>query len=176
MNRIEVVAGTPDSHLRQRKELGWGGARCLRTIDEFGFSLIELMTVVAIVAILAAIAFPSYTRYITRTHRVAAEGCLSELSNYMERFYTTNLRYDADSTPAATAPSITGFDCQSTAQTGNDYKYQFKTGEPTRSTFVIEAIPLNAQATRDASCGTLSLDQTGLRKVSGTGALSDCWR
>lgn len=176
MNRIEVVAGTPDLHLRQRKELWRAPPRRPLTIDEFGFSLIELMTVVAIVAILAAIAFPSYTRYVTRTHRVAAEGCLSELSNYMERFYTTNLRYDVDSTPAAAAPSITGFDCQSTAQTGNDYQYRFKTGEPTRSTFVIEAVPLDPQATRDASCGTLSLDQAGKRTVSGTGALSDCWR
>ncbi|MGA0587744.1 type IV pilin protein [Dyella sp. KRB-257] len=139
-----------------------------------GFSLIELMIVVAIIAILAAIAFPSYTRYVTRTHRVAAEGCLSELGNYMERFYTTNLRYDQDS--SATAPSITGFDCEGAAQTGNDYTYQFKAGQPTRSTFVIEAVPQGAQATRDASCGTLSLDQAGTRTVSGTGALSDCWR
>jgi len=174
MNRIEVVAGTPNTHFRRCEDVRRRAGGRSRSIDEFGFSLIELMTVVAIVAILAAIAFPSYTRYITRTHRVAAEGCLSELSNYMERYYTTNLRYNQVS--STITPTITGFDCQSTAQTGNDYKYQFKTGEPTQSTFVIEAVPLNAQATRDATCGTLSLDQTGLRKVSGTGALSDCWR
>ena len=174
MNRIEIVDSTPDSHLRRCKELGRGAPHRLRAINEFGFSLIELMTVVAIVAILAAIAFPSYTRYITRTHRVAAEGCLSEMSNYMERFYTTNLSYNPSS-PAA-APSLAGFDCESDAQTGPYYKYQFATNEPTQSSFLIQAVPQGAQATRDASCGTLSLDQTGLRKVSGTGTLSDCWR
>ena len=139
-----------------------------------GFTLIELMIVVAVIAILAAIAIPSYTSYITRTHRVAAEGCLSEMSNYMERFYTSNLSYNPSS-PAA-APSLAGFDCESPAQTGQNYSYGFKTGEPTQSTFVIQAIPQNAQATRDASCGTLSIDQTGARMVSGTAAVSDCWR
>ncbi len=139
-----------------------------------GFSLIELMIVVVIVAILAAIAFPSYTRYITRTHRVAAEGCLSELGNYMERFYTTNLRYDLDSANAA--PSVTGFDCESSSQTGPFYKYRFAANEPTQSSFILQAIPQGAQATQDAKCGTLSLDQTGLRTVSGTGGVAECWR
>lgn len=176
MNRIEAVAATPGSQRQSCQEPRLHVAARPRSMRDVGFSLIELMIVVAIIAILAAIAFPSYTRYVTRTHRVAAEGCLSELSNYMERFYTTNLRYDKDNTAAAAAPSISGFDCESTAQTGNDYQYRFKSGEPTRSTFIIEAIPQGVQATRDASCGTLSLDQTGARTVSGTGALSDCWR
>src|SRR3546814_19429854 len=57
-----------------------------------GFTLIELMIVVAIVAILAAIAYPSYINHITKTRRAAGAGCALEAAKFMERFYTTNLR------------------------------------------------------------------------------------
>src|SRR3546814_2617218 len=61
-----------------------------------GFTLIELIIVVTIVAILALIAYPSYINSITRSKRAAATACLSSYATFMERFYTTNLRYDVD--------------------------------------------------------------------------------
>src|SRR5215469_15393153 len=64
-----------------------------RTGAAAGFTLIELMIVVGIIAVLVAIAYPSYQQHIIKTNRTAAEGCLSEYSNYMERYYTTNLTY-----------------------------------------------------------------------------------
>jgi len=143
-----------------------------------GFTLIELMIVVAIVAILAAIAYPSYITYITRTHRVAAESCLSEFSNWMERYYTSNLRYDKDpNTGTAVTATIpfTGMDCTAPGQTGDNYTYGFASGEPTQTTYKITATPKGAQANRDTKCGTLSIDQSGTRTVSGTGTLSECW-
>lgn len=140
-----------------------------------GFSLIELMIVVAIIAILAAIAYPAYTSYITKTHRVAAEGCLSEYASYMERYYTTNLRYDQDTeatpvaNPVTTTPPTLVLDCASTQQTGSNYTYSVT--NLAASTYTLKATPIGAQASRDTTCGTLTLDQAGTR----TPANSACW-
>lgn len=140
---------------------------------ERGVTLIELLIVVGIVAILAAIAIPSYSSYVTKTNRVAAEGCLSQYANYMERFYTTNLRYDQDSNTPPNANPFPQLDCASPQQTGANYAYQLPTGSLTPTAYVILAVPKNAQQTRDTKCATLSLDQTGSRTAS-TGA-TDCW-
>ena len=61
-----------------------------------GFTLIELMIVVAIIAILASVAYPSYQRYVTSTWRTAATACLSELSQGMARRYTVAMSYAGD--------------------------------------------------------------------------------
>jgi len=129
-----------------------------------GFTLLELMIVVAIIAILAAIAYPSYTSYITRTHRVAAEGCLSEYASYMERYYTTNLRYNNADGSVDDLPAL---DCASPQQTGSHYGYALSGVSAT--TYTLQATPTGA----DTQCGTLSLDQAGTRRAS-TGN-DQCW-
>lgn len=141
----------------------YGRAGCRRVMH--GFTLVELMIVVAIIAILASIAYPSYTSYITKTHRVAAEGCLSEYANYMEQYYTTNLSYKV-----ATWPVL---DCEGAAQTGGNYDYGFAPGSPSSTAYTVQAVPISAQLTRDTKCGTLQLNQTGARTAS-TGD-DECW-
>lgn len=138
-----------------------------------GFTLIELMVVVLIVAIIAAVAYPSYINSVTKTKRAAAEACLSEYANYMERYYTTNLRYDQDA--GGTANALPALDCASAQNTGENYVYSFPAGTPTQSTFSIQAVPQGAQASRDTLCGTLSIDQAGTRTVTGSGGLAKCW-
>lgn len=140
-----------------------------------GFTLIELMIVVAIVAILAAIAYPSYVGHITHSRQAAAEACLSNFTTYMERYYATNLRYDQDgSGNAITLPSL---NCSSAQNTGQYYSYGFKTGSLTQSTYTLQAVPKagTSQADRATQCATLSIDQTGKRDQSGTGSTADCW-
>lgn len=135
-----------------------------------GFTLIEMMIVVAIVAILAAIAVPSYTSYITKSKRVAAQGCLSQIAGYMERYYTTNLRYDQDASKVANPYLMP--DCAGAAQTGDSYDYPAPAGAAlTATAYTITAVPKGAQQKRDTKCGTLSLDQSGQRSAASQG----CW-
>ncbi len=145
-----------------------------------GFTLLELMIVVVIIAILAAIAYPSYISYITKTKRSAAEGCLSEYANYMERYYTTNLTY-AGAGAVGTWPTL---DCASPSQTGNDYGYALgpAPGSST-NTYQLTATPQGSQSVRDTQCGTLTLNQAGARGAAGivdtTGtnpAVVACWK
>jgi type IV pilus assembly protein PilE len=58
-----------------------------------GFTLIELMIVVAVVAILAAVAFPSYTNYIQRGKITEATSSLSELRLRAEKWFSDNRTY-----------------------------------------------------------------------------------
>lgn len=126
--------------------------------------------VVVIMGILAAIAFSSYTRQVARTHRVAAEGCLSQAASYMERYYTTYMRYDqTGSSASATANTLPQLDCMTTSQTGLEYDYSLSS--LSASTYQLNAKPKGMQATRDVLCGTLSLNQAGARSPSTTG----CW-
>src|SRR5699024_7418676 len=99
------------------------------------------------------------------------ESCLSEYANYMERYYTTNLSYAKDAAGNANK-TLPDLGCASAQQTGSNYSYQFD-GDPTATTYTVEAIPQGAQAARDTACGTLSLDQTGKRAVSGAGSLEE---
>lgn len=143
-----------------------------------GFTLMELMIVVAIIAILAAIAYPSYLSSVTKTNRSAAEGCLSQYANYMERYYTTYLRYDQDTSTPPVANSPPTLDCASTSQTGANYTYTLVAANLTATTYVIQAAPNTggAQAKRDTMCGTLSLNQAGTRSITGTtGTVATCW-
>lgn len=74
-----------------------------------GFTLIEVMIVVAVVGILAAIAFPSYTAYVQRSRIGEATGDLSVTRVRLEQFYQDNRNYGSSAAacgvamPAATA-------------------------------------------------------------------------
>lgn len=134
-----------------------------------GFTLIELMITVAIVAILAAVALPSYQAYVMRTQRAAAAACLTEMAQFMERVYTTNLRYDQNNAAATALPAA---QCRADIVT----RYTLALAAVDQRSFSIAATPQGVQAAGDSACATLSIDQSGAKTVSGTDTVAHCWR
>ena len=123
-----------------------------------GFTLIELMIVVAVIAILASIALPAYSDHIVRTRRSAGAACLQELAQFMERYYTTNMTYENAVLPQTA--------CRT--ETAQHYNYGAGPVAASANAYSVQATPQGAQATKDDACGTLTLNQTGAKTVTGS--------
>ncbi|QVX13894.1 type IV pilin protein [Pseudomonas congelans] len=125
-----------------------------------GFTLIELMIVVAIVGILAAIAYPSYTEYVKRTQRSAIASLLSEQTQALERFYSQKGNYS---------------DYKGVVGANTYYKI---TPVLNAADFTLTADPIAGSMMAGDKCGSFVITNTGAR--TNTGATSgvtakDCW-
>lgn len=121
-----------------------------------GFTLIELMIVVAIIGIIAAVAYPNYVDYVERGRRVDAQTALMGLASAMERHRTSNNTYEGAGSPDTGAPSIYA---DESPVDGSPKFYNLTIQAVTGSTYTLRATPKNAQAGN----GILELDSTGAR-------------
>lgn len=139
-----------------------------------GFTLIELMIVVAVIAILAAIAYPSYQNQVRKSHRADAEGALLGLANAMERYYTENGRYVDSSSNPPTLGSGGIYPSQSPTDGGTAYYTLSIDSTNTNTTqYLLKATPVTGTIQQSDECGVLTLSSTG---VKGSGGSSDCWK
>lgn len=130
-----------------------------------GFTLIEVMIVVAIVGILTAIALPSYDEYIRRGHRADARAGLLQAQQWLERAATAVGTY-----PTSLPDTLTW-----SGDNSKRYTIAFKAGN-TNAAYTLIATRRNSQA-KDR-CGDLTLTHNGIRNAdnlaSGVQA-SECW-
>lgn len=126
-----------------------------------GFNLIELMIAVAIVAILTMIAYPSYTKYIIRTSREAAQSQLLQLATSQETIFLNSSpsAYTLSVTNAYTGAATGGLGVSSGKT--NDSKYTLSLGNLTATTFTLTASPVGGST--QAGDGDITINQSGTR-------------
>lgn len=143
-----------------------------------GFTLIEMVIVVAIIGILAAIAYPSYQESVRRARRADVKAVLIEASQWMERFYTDNLRYDQTrgGTAVTAAGQFPGSSLTVSPKGANASTafYNVSLQAVNQGTYTLQAVPANAQ-TGDL-CGNFTLTNAGVRQVTGSKPVAECWR
>jgi type IV pilus assembly protein PilE len=128
-----------------------------------GFTLIELMIVVAVVAILSAVAYPSYQDQVRKSRRAQAKADLVEYAQLAERWHTTNNTYEGFTLPTNQSPREAGAPSR--------YGLVINT---TQSTFTITATATSSGGQDKDKCGNLGINQAGV-KTNSAGTLSDCW-
>lgn len=128
-----------------------------------GFTLIEVMIVVAIVAIIAAVAYPSYQDSIRKTNRSDGMNTLTETAQRLERCFTANGSYNNANCPIQDGDEI--------VSTKSHYTI---TVDVDASTFTLTAAPLSGTQLGDTRCGSLTLNNTGQKGATGSDG-TRCW-
>jgi len=138
-------------------------------INTKGFTLVELMIVIAIIGILASIAYPSYQNSVMKSHRSDAQSGLSQLAQALERFYGVRYTYigTGDSGGGTAGAPISGVFSHTSTPLGSSQIHYDLTLTASATSYTVTATPAGNQASD--SCGTLTLTRSGAKTPV------DCW-
>lgn len=139
-----------------------------------GFTLMEVMIVVAIIAIMAAVGIPSYRNYVLKTNRKAAIADMQSVQQRLERAYTqSNGAYPV----ALNGAGVCGAASQLTSPSTGSPKYALTVVITAVTSgfgqgYTVTAAPCGSQA--DESCGTLIINHLNQKRSSTN--RTDCFR
>jgi len=128
--------------------------------DSDGFSLIELLIALSIIAVVAAMVMPSYSEQLIQVRRSDGTTALTTFSQRVERHFLENGSYSSATTDLYKALSESGH-----------YTLSITT---TASSYALTATPTSSHS-GDSLCGTLTLNNLGVRGSGGSGAVTECW-
>jgi len=134
-----------------------------------GFSLIELIVVLAIVGIMTCFAYPSYQHQITMAHRMDGQTALLDLANRMEQYYASHNTYEKSTIATRLTSDVLS---QSKSPEG---WYTLTITTATANTFSLQAIANQTQAEHDPNCRVLTFNHLGVRGSISNHEDAKCW-
>lgn len=136
-----------------------------------GFTLLEMMIVVAIMGIIAAFAYPSYVEQVRKGKRSDAKIALQQIAQRQESHFIKNYTY------AATLTAL-GYAADTIPSPENEYNITVSAA--TATSYTLHATPASTSGqAKDSKCASFTLDQMGRRvaKDSSSVVTTDkCWR
>ena len=150
-----------------------------------GFTLIEVMIVVAIVAILASVALPSYNSYVARARRADARTQLLQAAQFMQRFYAANDQYLQDRAGNGILTAMpAGLQVSPTDSTA---LYQLNTAITTAGNstatvvttgYTLTMAPISGRSMANDACAMFTFTSTGIKGVTAgaTKTRDECWK
>jgi type IV pilus assembly protein PilE len=142
------------------------------TTQQNGFTLIELMIVVAIVGILSAVAYPSYAEYVRRGHRADAKAGLLQAQQWMERAATATGQY-----PTTLPNALQWKDALGNPDPSKRYIIGFQAGN-SNAAFTLVATRKAGTPQANDKCGDFTLTNTGIRDAANhtvSDVAAECW-
>jgi type IV pilus assembly protein PilE len=142
-----------------------------------GFTLIEVMVVVAIISILAAVAYPSYQESIRKGKRAEGRAALMQLMQQQEQYYSQHNSYIKFSSASVNADEkkFNWFSGNSAAQSAYEISGEACTDDTIQNCVRLIANPDSSKvgsAYKDPVCGILSVTSTGIKSADA----ADCWK
>lgn len=154
-------------------EFGNWAARMNSRQPARGFSLIELLVVMAVMGILSTIAVASYRRYALRANRTEARIALLSIQAAQEKFFLQNNTYATSlATITAAPPAGLGIGLDPTGLTQGGH-YLVTVTAATATTYTVQAAATGTQTSDDPLCQTYSVNDQGVLTPP---AGNTCWR